>query len=166
MFHKRMNTCKLLPTDTGTLNESTYTVLVNCDIVLKGYFYCVNADSWYCWRSCSHWGDCKSTLWSTGVRFTTMCSLYVASVTIESQASTDTCLNGHFFVEKIYGTVVNKVRIDCGKAMAFGWIGLCSAGDISNPKKQKYNLSYYTKLADELIVNGAHVLCIKVGSSA
>ena len=35
-------------------------------------------------------------------------------------------------------------------------------GDISNPKKTKYNLSYYTKLADELIRNGAHVLCIKV----
>jgi hypothetical protein len=39
---------------------------------------------------------------------------------------------------------------------------LCT-GDISNPKKLKYNLAYYTKLADELIVNGAHVLCIKVG---
>ncbi len=38
---------------------------------------------------------------------------------------------------------------------------LCT-GDISNPKKLKYNLAYYTKLADELIVNGAHVLCIKV----
>jgi hypothetical protein len=39
---------------------------------------------------------------------------------------------------------------------------LCT-GDISNQKKHKYNLAYYTKLADELIVNGAHVLCIKVG---
>jgi pyruvate carboxylase len=40
---------------------------------------------------------------------------------------------------------------------------LIFSGDISNPKKDKYNLAYYTKLADELIVNGAHVLCIKVG---
>ena len=39
-------------------------------------------------------------------------------------------------------------------------------GDISNPKKDKYNLAYYMKLADELIVNGAHVLCIKVSLRA
>ena len=35
-------------------------------------------------------------------------------------------------------------------------------GDITNPAKTKYNLAYYVKLADELIRNGAHVLCIKV----
>merc|ERR550534_1638343 len=34
-------------------------------------------------------------------------------------------------------------------------------GDISDPSKSKYNLSYYTKLADQLILNWAHVLCIK-----
>jgi len=34
-------------------------------------------------------------------------------------------------------------------------------GDISNPKKTKYDLAYYVKLADELIKNGTHVLCIK-----
>ena len=35
-------------------------------------------------------------------------------------------------------------------------------GDISNPEKTKYSLAYYLNLADELITNGAHVLCIKV----
>lgn len=34
-------------------------------------------------------------------------------------------------------------------------------GDITDPTKTKYNLPYYVKLADELILNGAHVLCIK-----
>ena len=35
-------------------------------------------------------------------------------------------------------------------------------GDISDPRKSKYTLDYYLKLADELIRSGAHVLCIKV----
>merc|ERR1719508_553195 len=34
-------------------------------------------------------------------------------------------------------------------------------GDISDPTKTKYTLSYYQDLADELIRSGAHVLCIK-----
>jgi len=34
-------------------------------------------------------------------------------------------------------------------------------GDISDAKKTKYTLSYYLDLADQLITNGAHVLCIK-----
>lgn len=34
-------------------------------------------------------------------------------------------------------------------------------GDISDPTRTKYNLPYYMNLADELITNGAHVLCIK-----
>jgi len=34
-------------------------------------------------------------------------------------------------------------------------------GDITDPRKTKYTLDYYTKLADQLIMSGAHVLCIK-----
>merc|ERR550539_2219465 len=34
-------------------------------------------------------------------------------------------------------------------------------GDITDPSKTKYTLGYYTKLADQLISSGAHVLCIK-----
>jgi len=34
-------------------------------------------------------------------------------------------------------------------------------GDITDPTKTKYTLAYYQKLADDLIMSGAHVLCIK-----
>lgn len=34
-------------------------------------------------------------------------------------------------------------------------------GDVSDPTKTKYNLKYYTNLADELVKAGTHVLCIK-----
>ena len=34
-------------------------------------------------------------------------------------------------------------------------------GDVADPNKPKYSLEYYTKLADELVGAGAHVLCIK-----
>merc|ERR1719228_2532635 len=34
-------------------------------------------------------------------------------------------------------------------------------GDITDPRKTKYSLAYYQKLAEELITNGAYVLCIK-----
>ena len=36
------------------------------------------------------------------------------------------------------------------------------SGDVSNPSRTKYNLEYYTKLADELVKAGTHVLGIKV----
>lgn len=35
-------------------------------------------------------------------------------------------------------------------------------GDVSDPNRKKYNLKYYTDLADELVKAGTHVLCIKV----
>ena len=35
-------------------------------------------------------------------------------------------------------------------------------GDVSNPDLQKYNLVYYTDLADELVKAGTHILGIKV----
>jgi len=38
---------------------------------------------------------------------------------------------------------------------------LSYTGDVSDPSKTKYTLSYYQKLSDELIKSGAHVLCIK-----
>ena len=36
------------------------------------------------------------------------------------------------------------------------------SGDVSNPKKTKYTMDYYMKLADELVKAGTHILCIKV----
>ncbi|KAL3266550.1 hypothetical protein HHI36_010718 [Cryptolaemus montrouzieri] len=35
------------------------------------------------------------------------------------------------------------------------------SGDVSDPKKKKYDLNYYLKLADELVKGGTHVLAIK-----
>lgn len=35
------------------------------------------------------------------------------------------------------------------------------SGDVSNPKKTKYTLDYYMKLADQLVKAGTHVLCVK-----
>ncbi|GIY75433.1 pyruvate carboxylase, mitochondrial [Caerostris darwini] len=34
-------------------------------------------------------------------------------------------------------------------------------GDVSNPKRTKYDLNYYLKLSDELVKAGTHILCIK-----
>lgn len=34
-------------------------------------------------------------------------------------------------------------------------------GDVSDPTKTKYDLKYYTDLADQLVKAGTHVLCIK-----
>lgn len=34
-------------------------------------------------------------------------------------------------------------------------------GDVSDPKRTKYNLDYYVNLADELVKAGTHILCIK-----
>jgi pyruvate carboxylase len=34
-------------------------------------------------------------------------------------------------------------------------------GDVSDPKRTKYNLDYYIKLSDELVKGGTHILCIK-----
>lgn len=35
------------------------------------------------------------------------------------------------------------------------------SGDVSDPSRTKYNLKYYTDLADQLIKNGTHILAIK-----
>lgn len=34
-------------------------------------------------------------------------------------------------------------------------------GDVSDPKRTKYDLNYYLKLSDELVKAGTHILCIK-----
>ncbi|XP_031636722.1 pyruvate carboxylase, mitochondrial isoform X2 [Contarinia nasturtii] len=48
-----------------------------------------------------------------------------------------------------------------GKAGGVVEAAISYTGDVSDPKKTKYNLKYYTDLADELVKAGTHVLCIK-----
>lgn len=48
-----------------------------------------------------------------------------------------------------------------GKAGGVVEAAISYTGDVSDPTKQKYNLSYYIDLADELIKAGTHVLAIK-----
>lgn len=48
-----------------------------------------------------------------------------------------------------------------GKAGGVVEAAISYTGDVSDPTKQKYNLNYYLKLADELIKAGTHVLAIK-----
>src|SRR5450432_3531759 len=38
---------------------------------------------------------------------------------------------------------------------------LCYTGDILNPKRSKYSLQYYVKMAKELVRMGTHILAIK-----
>ena len=40
-------------------------------------------------------------------------------------------------------------------------VAISYTADITDPSKTKYTLAYYQKLADDLIVSGTHVLCIK-----
>ncbi|CAC5366019.1 PC [Mytilus coruscus] len=48
-----------------------------------------------------------------------------------------------------------------GKAGGVIEAAISYTGDVSNPNLEKYNLKYYTDLADELVKAGTHVLCIK-----
>lgn len=48
-----------------------------------------------------------------------------------------------------------------GKAGGVVEAAISYTGDVSDPKKTKYDLKYYTNLADELVKAGTHVLCIK-----
>lgn len=48
-----------------------------------------------------------------------------------------------------------------GKAGGVVEAAISYTGDVSDPSKSKYDLKYYTKLADELVKAGTHVLCIK-----
>ncbi|HZN92249.1 MAG TPA: pyruvate carboxylase, partial [Myxococcales bacterium] len=40
-------------------------------------------------------------------------------------------------------------------------VSICYTGDVSNPKRPKYSLKYYTELARRIEDGGAHFLCIK-----
>lgn len=48
-----------------------------------------------------------------------------------------------------------------GKAGGIVEAAISYTGDVSDPKKKKYDLKYYTNLADELVKAGTHVLAIK-----
>lgn len=48
-----------------------------------------------------------------------------------------------------------------GKAGGVVEAAISYTGDVSDPKRTKYNLKYYVDLADELVKAGTHVLCIK-----
>ncbi|XP_033210183.1 pyruvate carboxylase, mitochondrial isoform X1 [Belonocnema kinseyi] len=48
-----------------------------------------------------------------------------------------------------------------GKAGGVVEAAISYTGDVSDPSRTKYDLKYYTNLADELVKAGTHVLCIK-----
>ncbi|CAG9823041.1 unnamed protein product [Phaedon cochleariae] len=48
-----------------------------------------------------------------------------------------------------------------GKAGGIVEAVIAYSGDVSDPKKKKYDLNYYLKIADELVKAGTHVLAIK-----
>lgn len=48
-----------------------------------------------------------------------------------------------------------------GKAGGIVEAAISYTGDVSDPNRTKYNLKYYTDLADELVKAGTHVLAIK-----
>ncbi|TDG42871.1 hypothetical protein AWZ03_010691 [Drosophila navojoa] len=48
-----------------------------------------------------------------------------------------------------------------GKAGGVVEAAISYTGDVGDPKRTKYDLKYYTNLADELVKAGTHVLCIK-----
>ncbi|XP_016973978.1 pyruvate carboxylase, mitochondrial isoform X1 [Drosophila rhopaloa] len=48
-----------------------------------------------------------------------------------------------------------------GKAGGVVEAAISYTGDVSDPQRTKYDLKYYTNLADELVKAGTHVLCIK-----
>jgi pyruvate carboxylase len=49
-----------------------------------------------------------------------------------------------------------------GKAGGVVEAAISYTGDVSDPKKKKYDLNYYVELAGELVKAGTHILCIKV----
>jgi len=48
-----------------------------------------------------------------------------------------------------------------GKAGGVIEAAISYSGDVSDPKKTKYDLDYYLNVADELVKAGTHILCIK-----
>lgn len=49
-----------------------------------------------------------------------------------------------------------------GKAGGVVEAAISYTGDVSDPKRTKYDLKYYLNLTDELVKAGTHVLAIKV----
>ncbi len=59
---------------------------------------------------------------------------------------------------------VENMRLSMDRVIAQGAIceaAICYTGDIDDPDRAKYPLSYYVALAKELEAAGAHILCIK-----
>jgi len=55
-----------------------------------------------------------------------------------------------------------KIGIDAvGKANGVISAAVCYTGDVSDEKRTKYNLQYYTNFVDELVKMGVHILSIK-----
>jgi pyruvate carboxylase len=56
-----------------------------------------------------------------------------------------------------------KVAMDAvrNQTSAICEAAICYTGDILDPKRTKYSLEYYVKMAKELVKMGAHILCIK-----
>jgi pyruvate carboxylase len=56
-----------------------------------------------------------------------------------------------------------KVAMDAvrNQTSAICEAAICYTGDILDPKRTKYSLDYYVKMAKELVKMGAHILCIK-----
>jgi pyruvate carboxylase len=58
-----------------------------------------------------------------------------------------------------------KVGIDAvGKANGVISAAVCYTGDVADQKRTKYNLEYYTKVVDQLVKMGIHILSIKGNS--
>lgn len=53
-----------------------------------------------------------------------------------------------------------------GKAGGVIEAAISYTGDVSDPKKKKYDLKYYVNLATELVKAGTHVLGIKVNKKS
>jgi len=59
-----------------------------------------------------------------------------------------------------------KIGIDAvGKANGVISAAVCYTGDVSDEKRTKYNLQYYTNFVDELVKMGVHILSIKGNQS-
>jgi len=55
-----------------------------------------------------------------------------------------------------------KLGIDAvGQAGGIVEAAICYTGDITDPKRGRYNLDYYLDFARTLVGLGAHVICIK-----
>jgi pyruvate carboxylase len=59
---------------------------------------------------------------------------------------------------------VNNMQVAIDAAQKTGKIvetAMCYTGDVSDPRRTKYDLKYYVELAKEIVRRGTHLLCIK-----